>query len=274
MKCEDRNIMSNRKKAGTKQSKDFVEVAMPTKNVVENGKIPPELAPVVEWYNEKGREWLYAIVVVLIAFTAFFSYKRHVASKNSQASAAIAEADTIDGLESLNSQYGRTAAGQAIRFKLAKAYLDADNFDGARDAFQAIARKGGPLSKFAKLGVAAANEGARKFDEAIADYEKLAADESIAVQAKFGLARCMAAKGDKQKAVELLDAVAADKPDFADAAASLKKVVENFEGFKDVSVFDSIMTPAEAAAPAAEEAPAPAAPAAEEDPAPAAEEAK
>lgn len=259
--------MSNRKKAGTQQSNDFVKVAMPTKNVVEKTNIPPELAPVVEWYKEKGREWLYAVVVVLIAFTAFFSYKRHVASKNSQASAALAEADTVDALESLNSQYGRTASGQAIRFKLAKTYLDTDKFDEAKDLFQAIAKKGGPLSKLAKFGVAAADEGARKFDEAIADYKALEGDESFGVQAKFGIARCTAAKGDKQKAIEILDAVAADKSDFADAAANLKKVVEHFEGFKDVSVFDSILTPGEAAAP---EAPAPEAPA-PEAPAPAPE---
>ena len=223
-----------------------LEAAQPTVKVVEGpiGELPPELVPVYECYQKKGREVLLGAAILLLAFIAFLAYRNYSQRQNARASAGLNSATSVEDLENLNAQYGKTKVGSMIRLRLAKAYYDAGNYADAAQAFQDYARHNakGEFAPVARLGYATSLEAQRDFDAALAAYEGVTDDATspAAVQALLGKARCLAAKGDKPAALDLIDRVAIDKKDtlWEGEAEKLRGVVERFTELKDVSSFN------------------------------------
>ena len=268
--------MSNKNKNNAKSAKTAT-VVTPSGNVPPSN-LPEELLPVYDWYKAKGRDFLLTVAIALIAVVAVFAYKNFRLRQNQEASAALLTATDTQGLENISEQFGKTALGPAIRIRLAKSYYTDGNYKSAVNTCDLFLNKNRnhELAPEAGLCRAASLEALEEWDEAIAAYSELAKDERsfVAPYATLGLARCFAAKGDKDKANALLDDLALAKKGtkWDSEVEELRGVIARFEGFKNVSLFDRLAdTPAASepsgeivpAVPAAEEI-VPAVPAAEE----------
>ncbi len=209
--------------------------------------LPEELLPVYDWYREQGKQLLFAAGFVLLVALGTFAYLRHRENKAAEASAALLNAESVEGLENLNSQYGGGKIGPLIRIRLAKAYYNAGNYPEARATFQAFLKRNGTheLAAIAKLGLAATQEAEQSFEEARTAYAALAEAQPghyLVPLAVMGQARCLAALQQKPAAFDLLDRLIVSKSGtpWEEMATDLRGVIERFEGFKSRSIFDQL----------------------------------
>lgn len=213
---------------------------------VPPANLPEELLPVYDWYMGKGKDQLLTAAIALVAVIAVMAVVKFRDNQNAEASFALTGAEGIESLEGLNAKYGRTAVAPVISLRLAKAYYDAGNFAEAANTYQAFSKKNRKhiLAPQAKLGYAASLEAEQKFDDAKAAYADLAKDTSSVVypEAIMGQARCLAAQGEKSAATDLLDRLMIDKKDtrWEGMAENLRDIIDRFEGFKNVSIFDKL----------------------------------
>ena len=234
--------------------------------------IPEELLPVIEWWEKDGKKTLVAVAVVAVAILGYYGIKDYRAAQRAAAGDAFLNAESVEQLESAVADYGSSKAGPALKLRLAKAYYDARSYDSALEIYNALVTSGTAPKGFEdipELGIAQCLEAQEKYDEAIAAYDAFvdAKPESpFAFEAKLGAVRTIAAKGEKDKALERLaaikDAVKDDesRKALAESTEDLVKRWEKRSLFDLASTIDETAKAAEEATPAVEEpAPAPAA---------------
>lgn len=236
----------------------------PIKPVPAN--IPEELVPVYEWLSENGRSFAYQLAIAVLVVILAIAFTKSRAAKLENASAALLTTSDVVGLEELNGRYGGTKIGPLIRLRLARAYYDAGQFDSAKDAYAQFAKRNAkhPLADEARLGLAASEEALQEFQQAIADYRAIAAPAGspVAIMAKLGEARSLAASGDKTAAAALLETLSAETKGTAweNTVENTDSVIDRFDGFRKISFSDQLtalrgaMAPSDAADIAAETA--------------------
>lgn len=215
--------------------------------------LPEELLPVYDWYQAQGRSLLVAGGVVLLAALAAMALLRHRSNQNAEASAALMSAESVEGLENLNEQYGRTRMGPLIRIRLAKAHYTAGNYAAARAAYEEVVKRHPrhELADTARIGLAASLEGERAFDDALAAFDAFAngnPDHYLHATAAMGAARCLAALQRKPEALARLDELIIQQADtpWEELARDLRQVIERFDGFQSTSIFDKLGAAAQA----------------------------
>ena len=235
------------------------EAAQEPKNIPP-ANLPEELLPVYDWYMGKGKDQLLVAAIALVIAVVAFSIVKYRDGQNAEASFALTGAEGVESLEGLNTKYGRTAVAPVIALRLARAYFDAGDYDKAIDTYGSFVKKNRKhvLAPQGNLGLAVALEGRASTssgegnaDAATEDlskardkYIELSADRKSPVyaEAMMGQARCLAMLGDKAAASDILDRLVIDVKDtrWEEMAENLRGVIDRFDGFKSVSLFDKL----------------------------------
>lgn len=175
-----------------------------------NLKNNPELIPLIEWWEKSGKQTMILLAAVLVVFGGYMLFQKRAATAKAEASAAT-QATTIEALEQAYGSYGDLDSGNLIGLKLAKKYFDEGRFDAAMAKYDELSGKElNGLELVPAVGKAFCLEGMKKFDEALAAFDKFVAEHPstyLTLTAQIGAARVTAEKGDKEGALQRLAAI-------------------------------------------------------------------
>ena len=245
-------------------------------------RINPEFLPLVEWWENSGKEYVIGLLIAAVAVGGWYGWKHHRASVRAAASDAITSTYTTEEIEEAVARFSGTPAEGALRIRLAKSYFDAGRYAEALSAYETLASDAPDgFADVPTVGRAQCLEALSRFEEAQKAFDAFAeANPSnfLALTAQLGAVRCMAQAGDKDKALARIESLrAANKGDEVstariEATESLVKRYEKFAVDKPVAEIKSAEpekpVPAiKAAVPAKPAAEAPAKPAAPAAPA-------
>ena len=159
---------------------------------------------------------------------------------------------TADALAKLAADYSGTVAGQRAQLQAASTYYAQGNYDKAQQQFENYLAdySAGSLAAVAQLGLGASLEAQGKLDLAASSYKKAAAagDATVAIKAKFFLARVLESQGKPSDALNYYSEVTRSP-----AAGSLASEAE----IRSSQIKSKLPAPAKSA-PALTPAPAPA----------------
>ena len=241
----------------------------PKKNVT-----PDELKELSDWWEQHGNLVSTILLVAVVAILGMRFWKARAASRAEQASAAIAQAGSLEDLERATAEYASSPEAPAAMLKAAAHYCRRGEYAVARDRYTDFLRKHAShaLAPVARLGIAFTDEVNGDFDAALKTYEQHLADfgdkDYLAPVATLGKARCLALMGNVDEARTVLDQMTADKSntEWAVHADDLKAVLPRMKFEKPAdfasqldAVLSDLPAPAEAA-PADEPKPEPSAP--------------
>ena len=176
-----------------------------------NLKNNPELIPLVEWWEKDGKQTVALLAVAAIAVGGWYGWKAHRESVRNAASASLTSAYTADELEEAVSRFSGQPVGGALKIRLAKSYFDAGRYEEALAQYEALAAN--PPDGFADIpavGKAQCLEALGKFAEAAGAFDAFAEANPksfLALTAQLGAARSLAQSGDKAKALERIEAL-------------------------------------------------------------------
>ncbi len=232
-----------------------------------NKNIPEELLPLLDWWDRNGRQTAVMALVAAVAVAGCYGVRNWRANRRAAAADVLMEAYTAGELEDGVAKYDGTAAGPALRLRLAKKYFDEERYQEALDLYTALEGKApAGFEDVPAVGAAQCLEAQERHGEAVKAYEAFVAARPasyLALTARLGAARAVAAGGDKAAALKRLEALKAEVKDDATAAARVEAtidVVTRWEKRAARTLFDA----ADAAAKQLEAEAAPAGPAAPE----------
>lgn len=173
-------------------------------------EIPEELLPVVEWWEKDGKQTVAILAVVGIAIAGYYGWKNWRENRRIAAADALVTAYGTEDLEAAVADFGGTAAGPALRMRLAKSYFDNEKYQEALDLYESL-RGGAPdgFEDVPEVGVAECLAALEKYDEAVKAYDDFVAAKPksfLALTARIGAAYALAGKGDRAGAVARLEA--------------------------------------------------------------------
>jgi len=176
-----------------------------------NLKNNPELIPLIDWWEKDGKQTVALLAVAAIAVGGWYGWKNHRESVRDAASASLTSAYTADELEEAVSRFSGQPVGGALKIRLAKSYFDAGRYEEALAQYEELAAN--PPDGFADIpavGKAQCLEALGKFAEAVAAFDAFAEANPksfLALTAQLGAARSLAQSGDKAKALERMEAL-------------------------------------------------------------------
>ena len=190
-----------------------------------NLKTNPEFLPLVEWWEKDGKQTVALLAVAAIVVGGWYGWKNYRASVRAAASESLTSAYTSDELEEAVSRFSGQPVGGALKIRLAKSYFDAGRYEEALAQYEALAAN--PPDGFADIpvvGKAQCLEALGKFAEAAEAFDAFAEANPksyLLLTAQLGAARSFAQAGDKKKALERIDALKEAEPWlFADAPSA------------------------------------------------------
>lgn len=190
-----------------------------------NLKNNPELIPLIEWWEKYGKKTMIVLAAVLVAFGGYMLFQKRAETARTNASKAATQATTVADLEAAYGAYGDLDAGNLIGLKLAKKYFDEAKYDEAMAKYDELAGKDlDGLELVPVVGKAFCLEGLKKYDEAIAAFDKFADDNPstyLTLTAQISAARVTAEKGDKEGALARIAALKASVKNDANANGRL-----------------------------------------------------
>ena len=230
--------------------------------------------------------WLLAAGIVV---AGYHGVRKYVRDRRAAAAESVSSAYTTEELEDAAAKFKGSKAEGVLRLRLAKSYFDSANYDSALEIYESLDGKAPDgFADVVAVGKAQCLEGLGRFDEAQKAFDAFTeANEKsfLALTAKLGSARCVAQAGNRDKAIEDLEALKGSVGDDELSKARVEstlEIVKRYEKRAERSLFEAAdaaqkqleaeaakdtekkpeaeapkaETPAEPAAPAAPEAPA------------------
>lgn len=236
--------------------------------------IPDELLPVIEWWERSGKTHLAYVAVAGVAALAAWGYMAHRASGRAEAAAALVASADVETLEAAVARHGGTPSTDALKLKLAAAYLmRADEGDAGKALaiYDEALASGNPAAAFdgvALAGRANSLEALERWPEAVEAYKKaldtLGDSSFLKASLRLGLARATAQAAGKEAAMAMLEEfkknAVENKEDTASIDATID-LVKRWSKREPAAIPSSSATPAPAVPEAASAEPAPATPA-------------
>ena len=221
-------------------------------NLPEIVKKCPELLPLWDWWVKDGRSTVVWLLVAAAIVGGVYAWRNWRASRTAAAAEALTSAFAADELEAAVANYGSSSTGEALKLRLAKSYFDTERYDEALKVYDELIGKAtehGPFSDIAVIGRAYALEALGQYDEANKVFADFAADEVNAksylkLTADLGAARTIALKGDREGAINAIEALekTVKSDDFA-AKARIERMLDCVKRFdpnrKQRSLFDA-----------------------------------
>ncbi len=208
--------------------------------------IPEELLPLIEWWEQNGKQTVALALVAAVAVAGYYGVKNWREGRRAAAADVLMEAYTAEELEDGVAKFDGTAAGPALRMRLAKKYFDEERYQEALDVYTAL--DGSAPAGFEDVpavGAAQCLEALGKYDDAVKAYEAFVAAKPtsfLALTARLGAARAVAAGGDRAAALTRLEALKTELKDDASAVARVEAaidVVKRWEKRAAPSLFDA-----------------------------------
>ncbi|MBR7180342.1 MAG: hypothetical protein IKD42_01815 [Kiritimatiellae bacterium] len=187
--------------------------------------IPEELLPVVEWWETSGRKTVAICTLALVAAAGYFGWKYKTEKERFAAGDAVISAYGTEALEKAVRDFGGTAAGPALKQRLAKSYFDDERYEEALAIYEEL--KTAPVCGYEDVpavGAAECLEALGRYAEAgkeYAEFIEAKPKSSLVLQARAGDARVTALLGDKAGALEKLDNM---EKDFAGSDAAKRRI--------------------------------------------------
>jgi len=219
-----------------------------------NEEIMQEIKSTIPWF-----------LAAALAFAAYHYGKLYLAAREAAASEAAASSYTAEELEDSVSKFGSRAQGGALKIRLAKSYYDAGRYDEASALYAELAAKEVKgYEGVGEVGLAMTTEAQGRYGEAAVAFDAFLAKNPkhyLALTAKLGAARCLAAKGDKAGADARIEALKAEYKGEEMALARVEAAADAIRRYGKVSAPAPVKAEAAPAAEAKIEAAAPEAPA-------------
>jgi len=175
--------------------------------IMEELNLPPEL---IAFVRENARSLQIGLICVVVLVLGWVSYDFYAKTKESKGAALLASAMQVEAkdqqagmLENVVRDYSRTDAGRWARIELAHLDYTEGRLDAAVEKYEEVLNglsKDNPLLPLVTIDLAQSYEKAKKYDQAIAQYNTLKDTPGFKEDAHFALARIYRAKNDTAKA--------------------------------------------------------------------------
>ena len=199
-------------------------------------KIPEELLPVVEWWEQNGKQAMVVAAVAAVAGLVYWSWDarrmRALDAADDALSVAVntalqtqidaKSAAAVQSIEDLKAAVAASAdqkCAPALKLMLAAATFarkEAGDVEGALEIYDGMIASGETPSVYAEIpvvGRAQCLEALGRFDEARKAFDDFAASNTnsyLRLTAQLGSARCLAQSGDRDGAVKALEELKKD----------------------------------------------------------------
>ena len=165
-----------------------------------NEEIIQEIKQTIPWF-----------IVAALAVAGYYGVKNYRENRRAESSAALVQSYTTGEFESAVSKYGSTAAGGALKLRLAKKYYDDGRYDEAIAVYDGLSSSAPDgFADIPAVGKAHCLEAKGDYAAALAAYDGFAAANPgsfLAFDAKLGAIRATALGGDREKALSALAAL-------------------------------------------------------------------
>ena len=199
-------------------------------------KINPEFLPLIEWWEKDGKQYVIGLLVAAVVIGGWYGWKHYRTSVRTAASDALASAYTTEEIEDAVAKYSGTAAGGALRLRLAKSYFDAGRYEEALSTYEALVSSAPDgFADIPVVGRAQCLEAMSRFAEAQKAFDEFAeANPSnyLALTAQLGAARCIAQAGDRTKALARIASIKAANKNNEMATARIEAVEDAIKRFE------------------------------------------
>lgn len=178
-----------------------------------NLKNNPEFLPLIEWWEKDGKQLTVWLLVAAVAVGGWYAWKNHRISSKIAASDALVSAYTTAELEEAVAKYSSSAAGGAIKLRLAKSYFDSGRYQEALAQYDSlVGNTPDGFGDIPVIGRAQCLEALGKYAEALAVFDEFSEKNPknyLTLTARLGAARCLCLSGDRKKALSRIDAIKA-----------------------------------------------------------------
>ncbi len=180
--------------------------------VLEQFNLPPSIIVFFKTYKRLIQIGVATVIVVVVAWALYGSYRDNRTEKASQALSTAEELEgqpLIDALAEVADNYRGTDAALWATVARAHALVHADRHEEARQAYQAAVGKIGkksPLHPLLTIGIAQTSEALGDFAQASGAYESLKTIAGFGEAAYLGLGRLHELQGEPEKALEVYEA--------------------------------------------------------------------
>ncbi len=171
--------------------------------------VPIVLVALWFWWGQKKSEWNELASTMLSKVGSYYDEGRYEMAING------VPQEGIQGLQAIVDEYGSTNAGQMAKLYLANSYYAMKNYDKALEYYDDISVSDKMISAAALAGVASCYEVKGNYEKAAVNFEKAASKNKTPLTAPEYLQKAAvnyAAAGNKEKAVELLQALKKEFP--------------------------------------------------------------
>ena len=187
--------------------------------------------------------WLLAAGIVV---AGYHGVRKYVRDRRAAAAESVSSAYTTEELEDAAAKFKGSKAVGVLRLRLAKSYFDSANYDSALEIYESLDGKAPDgFADVVAVGKAQCLEGLGRFDEAQKAFDAFAeANEKsfLALTAKLGSARCVAQAGNRDKAIEALEALKGSVGDDELSKARVEstlEIVKRYEKRAERSLFEA-----------------------------------
>ena len=168
------------------------------------------------------------LIVAAIAVGGYYGVKNHLAAKKAAASQALVSASALPEAEEAVSAHGSSAAGGALKIRLAKRYFDDGRYDEALGIYDELVKSAPDgFADIPAVGRAQCLEAQGKFAEArdaFAAFAEANPTNYLTLTARLGVFRTTALAGDAAKALEGLAALKGEVGDDEVAKARVESL--------------------------------------------------
>lgn len=204
--------------------------------LLEQMNLPPAVVKFVKDHKRAVQVGIIAIIVVVVAWALYDSYRDNRIKKSSEALSVALEVEgqqMIDKLGEVKNDFSGTPAALWAQINAAQELVAIGKMEDANNEFKAVRDdigKSSILQPLVMVGVAQTAEEIGNYDESGSEYLKLTEIEGYENIGFMGLGRIHELKGDMGKALEVYERYLAD----IDPAAVMQKqlVEEKIAGIK------------------------------------------
>jgi len=197
--------------------------------LLEQMNLPPAAVKFVRDNKRAVQIAIAAVVVAVIAWSLYGSYRDN---RIEQSSAALSDALEMDGqqmidqLAAVENDFSGTPAALWAQINAAQALAADGEMEAASSKFKAVREdigKSSPLQPLLSIGIAQTAEVLGNYDESLGEYQKLAGIEGYESIGNMGVGRIHEIQGDTARALDVYESYLAT---IDPAAIMQKRLVE------------------------------------------------
>ncbi len=179
--------------------------------LLEQLNLPPAVVKFVKENKRLVQAIAAAVIVIVVAWALYGTYRDHRLEKSSEALSAALELEgqtRLDKLAEVEDEFSGTSSALWAQINGAQELLKISKMAEANGKFKAVQQEIGKsslLQPLVSLGIAQSAEALKNYEEAAAEYRKLVDVEGYQDIGYLGTARVHEQQGNKDKALEIYE---------------------------------------------------------------------